>query len=165
MIHFLLAAAAIYFLLICKNVVLFLMFSSACVIAALLHSPGRPAILGGAGKPWVDSLSLIDPKFNMREVMKQLILLEDHLFHENKHCRDCITKHFMTIEAYLDEAQTMKTDDTETQKDVASMLPDIKNLSHKCLSAYKEKRSPAYVEIGNKLRLLRKKYQQKYAVY
>lgn len=50
---------------------------------------------------------VLDPNFNLREVAKQLLLLEDHLFHEGKRCQDCIRKHMLTIEALLEEAITL----------------------------------------------------------
>jgi hypothetical protein len=49
-------------------------------------------------------LWLQDPLFNLREVCKQLLLLEDHLFHKEKQCPDCIRKHLLMIEALADEA-------------------------------------------------------------
>lgn len=52
-------------------------------------------------------LSLMHPQFNMREVAKQMILLEDHLCHPYKHCPDCIRKHLMTIEAFAEEAVSL----------------------------------------------------------
>ena len=52
-------------------------------------------------------LSILDPEFNFREIAKQMLLLEDHLLHENKHCPDCIRKHLMTIEAFAEEAVSL----------------------------------------------------------
>jgi len=49
-------------------------------------------------------LTLMDPLFNLREITKQLLLLEDHLAHENRRCPDCIRKHLLCIEALADEA-------------------------------------------------------------
>ena len=51
--------------------------------------------------------SLMHPQFNMREIAKQMVLLEDHLAHANKHCPDCIRKHLLTIEALAEEAVTL----------------------------------------------------------
>ena len=50
---------------------------------------------------------ITDPLFNLREIAKQLILLEDHLGHENKRCPDCIQKHLLTIEALAEEAVSL----------------------------------------------------------
>jgi len=52
-------------------------------------------------------MSLMHPRFNLREVAKQMILLEDHLQHPYKVCPDCIRKHLLTIEAFAEEATTL----------------------------------------------------------
>lgn len=79
---------------------------------------------GDAGKAWCNKvkkqmdtadskkasqpmLPIMSPKYNLREVVKQCVLLEDHLFHPKKRCADCIAKHFLTIEALLEEAVTL----------------------------------------------------------
>ena len=41
-----------------------------------------------------------DPRHNLRELVKECILLERHLFDPTKYCKDCIRKHFLTIEAF-----------------------------------------------------------------
>ena len=51
--------------------------------------------------------SLHSPRFNLREITKHLILLEDHLTHRLKVCPDCIRKHLMTIEALAEEAASL----------------------------------------------------------
>lgn len=48
-------------------------------------------------------MPVFEPEHNMREVCKQLCLLEDHLNQREKRCDDCIRKHFLTIEALLEE--------------------------------------------------------------
>jgi len=52
-------------------------------------------------------LSLMHPQFNLREIAKQMVLLEDHLCHPSKHCPDCIRKHLLTIEAFAEEAVSL----------------------------------------------------------
>lgn len=47
---------------------------------------------------------IMDPMFNMREVSKQCLLLEDHLNTEKKRCYDCIRKHMLIIDGLLEEA-------------------------------------------------------------
>lgn len=49
-------------------------------------------------------LPVLDYKFNMREICKQCILLEDHLSHTEKRCPDCCIKHFLALEALSEEA-------------------------------------------------------------
>lgn len=69
----------------------------------------RRVVLSGAGKR-ASLLPIMSPWFNVREVIKQCVLLEDHLFHPQKRCPDCIAKHFLTIEAFLEEATTLDSD-------------------------------------------------------
>lgn len=52
-------------------------------------------------------LPVMNPEFNLREICKQCILLEDHLSHNEKRCFDCCVKHFLTIEALAEEALTL----------------------------------------------------------
>ena len=52
-------------------------------------------------------LPILDPAFNIREIFKQLVLLEDHLFHPRKQCPDCIWKHLLTCEAFAEEGVTL----------------------------------------------------------
>lgn len=49
-------------------------------------------------------LPLMDPLHNIREMVKQSILLEEHLTFPDKRCRDCILKHFLWIEGLSEEA-------------------------------------------------------------
>lgn len=58
-------------------------------------------------KPIIDEsglLPVLDYKFNMREICKQCILLEDHLSQIEKRCPDCCIKHFLALEALSEEA-------------------------------------------------------------
>jgi hypothetical protein len=52
-------------------------------------------------------LSISDPRYNIREIVKQMILLEQHLLEKDKYCPDCISKHILTIEALAEEAQCL----------------------------------------------------------
>jgi|APSaa5957512576_1039674.scaffolds.fasta_scaffold29674_2 hypothetical protein len=65
-------------------------------------------------------LNLMHPLFNLREVAKQMLLLEDHLQHPWKHCPDCIRKHLMTIEAFCEEAVSL--DKIGTYRDAAEEM-------------------------------------------
>jgi hypothetical protein len=48
-----------------------------------------------------------DPVYNMKEIIKQSLLLEDHLVERKKRCRDCICKHFLTIIALQEESLSL----------------------------------------------------------
>jgi len=103
----------------------------------------------GCGGGKVGSLNLLDPKFNLREVCKNCILLEDHLFQREKRCDQCIVKHLLTIEAFLEEAITLDNK--------GELTPEIE----KVLAAFKEMaktfaQNKNYMELGQKLRDIRK---------
>jgi len=59
----------------------------------------------GGGKE--NLYSIMDPRFNLREAAKNMILLEDHLSHRGKSCQDCILKHCLMIEGFLEEGVTL----------------------------------------------------------
>ena len=48
-----------------------------------------------------------DPVYNMKEIIKQSLLLEEHLVEKNKRCHDCTVKHFLTIVALAEEALSL----------------------------------------------------------
>lgn len=52
--------------------------------------------------------SLNSSEFNIREIAKQMLLLEDHLTDDEKYCFDCIRKHLLLIEAYSEESLTLE---------------------------------------------------------
>lgn len=69
-----------------------------------------------------DLLPIMDPLYNLREMAKQFILLEDHLAHERKRCFDCIRKHLLTTEALAEEAVTL--DDEGDYLDITGDLAE-----------------------------------------
>ena len=52
-------------------------------------------------------MQINDPRFNLREATKQLILLEQHLLEKGKYCPDCISKHILCIEALAEEGECL----------------------------------------------------------
>ena len=48
-----------------------------------------------------------DPAYNMKNVIKQTILLEEHLAEDNKYCKACCVKHFNHIIGLIEEAKWM----------------------------------------------------------
>ena len=52
-------------------------------------------------------LPVFSPLQNLREMVKQMCLIEDHLCQISKRCPDCITKHFLTLEALAEEGVTL----------------------------------------------------------
>ena len=117
-------------------------------------------------KNWVDSLSLIDPRFNMREAAKQMILLEDHLFHNNKHCLDCVSKHTLFIEGLLEEGVAMDSDN-KYRKELLEVLTKIKELMPPLIEKMKLHKATEkdYVDAANQLRQIRKPIAKGYSFY
>lgn len=58
----------------------------------------------GFSEDGVKLLPVMDPLFNLREICKQSILVEEHLNNPEKSCINCIFKHFLSIEALAEEA-------------------------------------------------------------
>jgi hypothetical protein len=66
-------------------------------------------------------MKIFEPLHNLREMSKQLLLLEDHLAHPAKFCPDCIRKHLLGAEALAEEAITLDKDGQ--YKDLLGSLP------------------------------------------
>lgn len=78
--------------------------------AELSENEGGGGTGGDTCTTTCDSLDPVsDPKYNMQQIIKQSILLEEHLTNKNKRCRDCITKHFLHIIGLSEEAQMLAT--------------------------------------------------------
>jgi len=103
----------------------------------------------GCGSGSCGGVNLLDPKFNLREVCKNAILLEDHLFHKEKRCHQCIIKHLLTIEAFLEEAITLDTENKYTDQ-IEEILTEFK----KATKYYVDSKN--YIALGQKLRDIRK---------
>jgi len=103
-------------------------------------------------------LPIMNPLFNMREICKQSCLLEDHLNNVRKRCPDCIRKHFLTIEAFFEEAISLDKDlkyldilegQAQVLRDLQSIWLDIKD--------DEERKRKGYLLISQALRDVRKK--------
>ncbi len=72
-------------------------------------------------------LPVMNPRHNIREIAKQMILLEDHLFNPAKRCHNCIRKHITTIEAFAEEAVTLDTEKVYSAlcSELAELMRDI----------------------------------------
>ena len=77
-------------------------------------------------------MPIFEPKHNIREAAKQLLLLEDHLSQPEKFCPDCIRKHLLGAEAFAEEAITLDRDGSHQA--MLKGLPDkIRGLSQSFL--------------------------------
>jgi hypothetical protein len=74
------------------------------------QTKGAKGGASGSCSSTCDSIDPVsDPRYNMQQIIKQSILLEEHLTNKNKRCRDCITKHFLHIIGLAEEAQMLAT--------------------------------------------------------
>ena len=96
-----------------------------------------------------------DPKYNMQQIVKQSILLEEHLTNKNKRCRDCITKHFQHIIGLAEEAQMLAT----TNCNKFPLLSESVIIYNDLFNDWFKNREDEskILEISDKLRIHRKK--------
>jgi hypothetical protein len=98
-------------------------------------------------------LPVLDSQFNLREICKQCILLEDHLSQKQKRCYDCCIKHFLALEGLSEEAITL---DNEKQMGYIENLPqeirDIQKYWH-------QNPDSNSLDAAQKLRQIRKRFQ------
>lgn len=74
-----------------------------------------------------------DPDYNMRNVVKQSILLEEHLAEKNKYCKSCIVKHFLHIIGLLEEAIWLAGSDVDKYPHLIDSSSFYQNLMDKWL--------------------------------
>jgi hypothetical protein len=96
-----------------------------------------------------------DPRYNMQQIVKQSILLEEHLTNKSKRCRDCITKHFQHIIGLAEEAQMLATVNCNKYP----LLLESVNLYNDLFNLWFKNRNDEskIMEISDKLRIHRKK--------
>lgn len=100
-------------------------------------------------------LPVLNPKFNMREICKQCILLEDHLSHTEKRCSDCCIKHFLTIEALAEEAVTLDKDQSVVSQQIRELPGRVRSLQKKW---FQDPDNSAH-SVSQELRKIRKDFQ------
>ena len=73
---------------------------------AVAAAGGAPPAQGSCGAASTCGATdpVSDPAYNMVQIAKQSILLEEHLVEPAKHCDDCIAKHFLAIIGLAEEA-------------------------------------------------------------
>jgi len=97
-------------------------------------------------------LDIFNPMFNIKEVCKEFVLLEDHLIADGKHCPDCIRKHLLRAEAFAEEAVALDKEGSFSEKEVFSSLPSqIREIGELYSSGTMDKHA-----LGQKVRYIRK---------
>ena len=98
-----------------------------------------------------------DPKYNMQQIVKQSILLEEHLANKNKRCRDCITKHFLHIIGLAEEAQMLATNKIDKYPLINECVTLYNQLFNKWLQNYDIEGETNVLNCCDGLRNMRKK--------
>lgn len=103
-------------------------------------------------------LPIMSPLYNLREICKQMSLLEDHLNNVRKRCADCICKHFLTIEALFEEAISLDKDlqYDEILDGKAQEIRDLQGAWFDCRETETEHKD--YLMIAQALRVMRKDF-------
>ena len=127
-------------------------------------------ITGGKDSNKYMRMDLMDPKHNLREIAKQMILLEDHMSHRRKRCVDCITKHYLMIEALLEEAITLD-ETSEHINELDDIIEKIKPVMMNVISDIKSGKmknqlyaDTTYHKASQELRNVRKQIGLKYVL-
>lgn len=109
---------------------------------------------------------ILDPRFNLREAAKNCILLEDHLFQTQRQCHDCILKHLLMIEGFLEEGITLGTNQ-EYIKDLDKSLTEFRPIFEKIAIAIEkgDLTNEECRDFAQQIRKIRKPICQKYATF
>ena len=107
-------------------------------------------------------LPVMRPAHNMREIIKQCTLLEDHHIDPKKRCPNCVSKHGKCIEGLAEEAVTLcKAKESGIAKDAAKVATTVRVLQHAWIQRPKD--DTLNTVIARKLRRMRKGLQEKYS--
>ena len=105
-------------------------------------------------------LPIMSPLYNLREICKQIILLEDHLNQPRKRCPDCIRKHFLTIEALFEEAVSLDKEFKYVEV-LDNKAEEIRKLQSVWLDTRdNEQAHRFYLILAQALRVLRKSFAE-----
>jgi hypothetical protein len=126
----------------------------------------RKVVTKGAKAGRRTLLPVMRPAQNMREIIKQLVMLEDHMYQRCKRCTDCTNKHMIMIEGLAEECATLcGAQNAQVAKDADAIASKVRVLHH----AYSQGRqAPGQyptlcTDIAAELRALRKALMAKYA--
>ena len=96
---------------------------------------------------------ILDPMFNIREAVKNMILLEDHVMENRRRCLQCCKKHSLLIEAFLEEAISLDKKNRLSSFPIRQDISKMRNLEKLLLE------SPLnYAKIARTLKTIRNHY-------
>jgi hypothetical protein len=96
-------------------------------------------------------LPVLDCNYNLREICKQCILLEDHLTQKEKRCEDCCIKHFLAIEALSEEALSL-----DKEQQYLAKIEELPNKIRKIQKMWLDNKDLNAHECSQMLREIRK---------
>lgn len=102
---------------------------------------------------------LHDPRYNMIQIVKESLLLEDHLQEPKKQCKDCIVKHLLKIIALQEEAVSLagtKINDYPLLKNNSLLYPALFELLERNFTPQ------TYTKLAQKIRERRKQLTKLY---
>lgn len=106
----------------------------------------------------MDLLPIMSPLYNLREICKQVALLEEHLNQPRKRCPDCIRKHFLTIEALFEEAISLDKN-LEYEEHLEGKAQEIRSLQGAWIDFKDTKVAhKGYLLLAQALRVMRKDF-------
>jgi hypothetical protein len=148
------------------SIYLFLVFLIFLTFIAILiylekNKKGHKKSGGNNAKCDVHSCKSIDPvsdpRYNMQQIVKQSILLEEHMANKNKRCRDCITKHFLHIIGLAEEAQMLATNKINNYPLINECVDLYNKLFQTWLKNYDENQDKVSLYCCDELRNMRKR--------
>lgn len=71
---------------------------------------------------------LLDPRFNIEEIRKNAVLFDDHLSEESKVCPECLNKHALLMEAFLDEGLSLDAGQQRWRSFLLALRPSVFDL-------------------------------------
>jgi molecular chaperone GrpE (heat shock protein) len=98
-----------------------------------------------------DLLPILDVEFNIREAVKNMLLLEDHLLDKRRRCMDCCKKNMLLLEEFLEEGITLDKKGKYV-KELEKNSKIVRNLQKKLLEGRKN-----YFDIAMEIRKMRRK--------
>jgi hypothetical protein len=106
-----------------------------------------------------------DPAYNMREIAKQSVLLEEHLTVPRKYCPDCCVKHLLHLHGLATEAMMLACN----RVDSYPLLKEAPDFYQRCLDEWlavvRASADPQpRLELADKLRVFRKRIIEVYYI-
>lgn len=104
---------------------------------------------------------IFSPENNIKQMIKQSLLLEEHLLEPSKRCPDCICKHFFMIMALQEEALSLAGENIRKYPLLNDLL-FYNTLFEFWLKNKNNNNDEIYNKIAHNLRIRRKEFVGKY---